>query len=347
MGDPAHPHAQHPLHAAAPRHGHDGRSLGESLGPALVQQCQGRLRGLAWFRSSWQRGGAATGFAEWLDEEGKPHAVMVKVPVGPVEYRWTTQLSALSEPGPTPRVLACGTSLGGYDIAWLVLEQLQGHTLNHGWCRESLEDLLRSVARMQARAAAVAPVAGRPPDLDWEALLHRAREIVRESSLPEAQHWKESERHVRRVLPKLAAKWAARPVDTWCHGDLHPGNAMWRGHGVQASNHTNNGHAPPRHCVLIDLALVHPGSWVEDAVYLERQFWGRPEHLFGVHAISTLAKFRRELGLPTSGDYGAVANLRRVLMAACAPVWVAGEGNPRYLHAALETIDKLLPQVAH
>jgi len=34
-------------------------------------------------------------------------------------------------------------------------------------------------------------------------------------------------------------------------------------------------------------------------------------------------------------------------MAACAPVWVAGEGHPKYLHAALETIDKLLPQIAH
>jgi len=330
-----------PTHSVAPAV-HDGRSLGETLGPAIIHHCQGRLRDLAWFRSSWQRGGAATGFAQWIGDDGRPRGVMVKLPVGPVEYRWTTQLAAASgTPGPTPRVLASGTTLGGYDLAWLVMERLEGQTLNHGWCQESLEDLIRAVAHMQARAEAVAPVSGTPPDPDWDALLHRAREIVRESSLPEAQHWKASERHVRRVLPKLAAKWASRPVDTWCHGDLHPGNAMWRGGPIE------NGSPPAKSCVLIDLALIHPGSWVEDAVYLERQFWGRSEHLFGVHTVSLLAKYRREMGLQTNGDYGAVANLRRVLMAACAPLWLAGEGNPKYLHAALETIDKLLPQVSH
>jgi hypothetical protein len=100
-------------------------------------------------------------------------------------------------------------------------------------------------------------------------------------------------------------------------------------------------------CVLIDLALVHPGSWIEDAVYLERQFWGKPEALFGIHPVSTLAKHRRDLGLRTDGDYGTLANLRRVLMASVAPLYFAQEGHPRYLHAALETLDKLLPQVAH
>jgi hypothetical protein len=334
-----------PAHAIAPAI-HDGRSLGETLGPALIHHCNGRLRDLAWFRSSWQRGGAATGFAQWLGDDHRPHNVMVKVPVGPNEFRWTTELAeAAPGPGPTPRVLASGTTLGGYDLAWLIVERLDGHTLNHGWCRESLEDLLRSLARMQARAAAVSPLSGRPPDPDWDALLRKAREIIRESSLPEAQHWKESEKHVRRVLPKLAAKWSARPIDSWCHGDLHPGNAMWRPDSPHQG--TLNGNGPAKDCVLIDLALVHPGSWVEDAVYLERQFWGRGEHLFGVHTVSTLAKYRRDLGLPTNGDYGALANLRRVLMAACSPLWLAGEGNPRYLHAALETIDRLLPQVAH
>jgi Ser/Thr protein kinase RdoA (MazF antagonist) len=337
MGDPA--------HAAAPAN-YDGRSLGESLGPALIHHCQGRLRDLAWFRSSWQRGGAATAFGEWLGNDGRPHHVMVKLPVGPTEFRWTTQLAQhAAELGPTPHVLASGTALAGYDLAWLVIERLDGHTLTHGWCRESLEDLLRAVARMQARAAAISPVSGHPSDPDWDAMLHRAREIIRESPLPEAQHWKESERHVRRLLPTLAAKWAHRPIDTWCHGDLHPGNAMWR----VATPHqgTLNGHGPQRDCVLIDLALVHPGNWVEDAVYLERQYWGHADHLFGAHTVSLLGKYRRELGLPTEGDYGALANLRRVLMAACAPLWLAGEGNPKYLHAALETIDRLLPQVAH
>jgi aminoglycoside phosphotransferase (APT) family kinase protein len=125
----------------------------------------------------------------------------------------------------------------------------------------------------------------------------------------------------------------------WCHGDLHPGNAMRR-------RDTENGFGRPA-CVLIDLALVHAGHWVEDAIYLERQLWAHPEGLFGIHPVSLLARYRRELGLPTSGDYGAVANLRRLLSAACAPVYLEHDGSPKYLHAALETIDRLLPQVAH
>jgi hypothetical protein len=328
-------------HAASqsPHSGHqDGMSLGTSLGPALTDACCGRLSHIEWFRSTWQHGGAATGFALWRGDDGRPTEVLVKLPVGPVEHRWTI---ALSE-GPdgaaaTPRILASGTTIGGYDLAWLVMERLDGHTLTHGWCKESLEDLLRAAARMQACAAARAPVSRPPSPPDWERAIAHAREIAKKSALPEAQHWNEAVKRVQKVLPRLAAKWSARPIDSWCHGDLHPGNAMRR--------RVPGGERPP--CILIDLALVHPGNWVEDAVYLERQFWGRPDQLFGVHPVSVIARCRRELGLPTDGDYGALANLRRVLMAACAPVNLAQEGHPRYLHAALETLERLLPQVVH
>lgn len=63
--------------------------------------------------------------------------------------------------------------------------------------------------------------------------------------------------------------WESRPRDTWCHGDLHPGNAMRR----------DLGNGQRGRCVLLDLAFVHPGHWVEDAVYIERQFWARPSCL--------------------------------------------------------------------
>jgi hypothetical protein len=238
-------------------------------------------------------------------------------------------------------VLAAGTNLAGYDLGWLIVERLDGHTLTHGWNKEHLEHLLRAVALMQARAAAVAPVEGPAPNPDWEALVHRSRELAHDSSLPEAQHWNEAVKKVQKHLPRLAARWASRPVDSWCHGDVHPGNAMRR---KDVPGHPKGPDACP--CVLVDLALVHPGNWVEDAVYLERQFWGRPDQLFGVHPVSLLAKYRRELGLATEGDYGAMANLRRLLMAACAPAYFAEDGHPRYLHAALEVLDKLTPQVA-
>ena len=102
------------------------------------------------------------------------------------------------------------------------------------------------------------------------------------------------------------------------------------------------------HCVLIDLALVHAGHWVEDAVYLERLHWHRPEALHGVKPVQTLAKFRKELGLPnTEGeDHGLLANTRRVLMAATTPAYLHREGNPKYVRAALNKLETLLPLVA-
>lgn len=176
----------------------------------------------------------------------------------------------------------------------------------------------------------------------------------------------------------LLRRWSTRRLNAWCHGDLHGGNALRRADGS---------------CVLIDLALIHPGHWLEDALYLERVCWSRMQaksradtaaraagngwhgqhfgdrHAFshhgaGSHAgehkgekhrngtadqspsmLSQMAGFRRELGLACDDDYGMLANVRRVLMAACAPAWIQREGNPLHLAHALELIQKLLPMV--
>lgn len=318
-------------------------ALGSSLGPVLLEECKGRLGPIEWFRSTWQRGGAATGYSMWREDDGREHPAVVKFPVSPLEHRWTTQLGGGSAAHddlrlPTARVFASGHALGGYDLAWLVTERLEGHTLSAAWGKEALEDLLHAAAEMQARALAVAPVTGvSTADFDWEQMVGRSREAARSSELPEAQRWNEALRRTQKALPALQARWEARGLNTWCHGDLHPGNAMRR---------TGAESTPTRGCVLIDLALVHPGHWVEDAVYLERQFWSHPEHLHGANPVSLLAKFRRELGLATNGDYGMVANLRRALKAACVPAQLDHEGSHRYAHAALEVLERVLPQVA-
>ncbi|QYU67755.1 aminoglycoside phosphotransferase family protein [Leptolyngbya sp. 15MV] len=236
------------------------------LAPALGEHTGGRLSRVQWFRSSHQRGGAATGLAEFRREDGSSQPVVVKVPVGPTEYRWTTGLSGrrgASQAGvaSTPGVLAHGMELGGYDLAWVVLERLKGQTLHHGWSRESVEDLLLACARFQAEAESLAAVTPAREGMDWERQIARAREVARQSALPEAQHWNESVKKVQRALPHLLGLWNGRPINAWCHGDLHPGNAMHRD-GVDGLS----GREP---CVLIDLALVHAGHWVEDAVYLE------------------------------------------------------------------------------
>ena len=48
-------------------------------------------------------------------------------------------------------------------------------------------------------------------------------------------------------------------------------------------------------CVLIDLALVGPGCWIEDALYLERLFWGQEDQLFGMDPLGTLASTRQAI----------------------------------------------------
>src|ERR1051326_2883770 len=53
----------HDLRAAPSNH--DTHDLAISFDPVLHQACNGRLGQVEWFRASWQRGGAATGFSTW------------------------------------------------------------------------------------------------------------------------------------------------------------------------------------------------------------------------------------------------------------------------------------------
>jgi len=76
-------------------------------------------------------------------------------------------------------------------------------------------------------------------------------------------------------------------------------------------------------------------------------YWGQSHLIHHVNLVSVLSAERRALGLPATGDYGMLASVRRVLMAAAAPGLVEREGNPKYLEHALGLIDKLLPAVGH
>ena len=348
-----------PLHQPNPGlHNDDG--LAPSLEPALLEACKGRLSKLEWFRSTWQSSGASTGFGTYTTDAGTTVPVCVKVPVGPNEYNWTTSLAAANPPPsdpavpdtlPTLRVFASGTELGGYDLAWLVVERLSGHTLAHDLTEESILGLLRTTARWYDLAARIKPVGRPPPPPDWEAQLAKAREALKVSAIEDSQSWNKAIKDVQKVLPRLAERWACRPINTWCHGDLHPGNAMRRlppsgpSPGDPPSSPTDQS---PHPCVLIDLALVHAGHWVEDAVYLERLHWGKPELLHGVKPVNAMAKIRKEFGLPHAEgeDHGQLANIRRVLMAATTPAFLHREGHPKYVKTALEKLETLLPLVA-
>lgn len=341
MGDPTH---QNPYPSRASSHPaslHDSHALAAALAPALRDACAGSLGPIDWFRAAWQHSGASTGFSTWTGPGAPATPVLVKFPVGPTELRWTSHIASTSEEPPTPRVLASGVELAGSDIAWLVIERFPGNALSQTLDAECVTDLLRAATDFHSAAAAHPIDVPAPPSPDWDALIARAREMTKHSGLPKGQHWNEVLKAVQRALPVLKSKWASRRISTWCHGDLHPGNAMRRASATSPE-------AVARHaCVLIDLALVHPGHWVEDALYLERLYWGRSEQIASCKPVSLLAQIRRERNIPTDDNYAELAMVRRVLMAACVPCYIEREGHPKYTQAALEILERTLPQVSH
>lgn len=304
------------------------------LGPVLREQCGGRLSEVSWFRSDWQRGGAATGYATYTGDDSAEHEVVVKLPVGPVEHRFSVALSRTD--APTPRVLADGDAVGGYDLAWLVLERLPGGPLPPEVGKAGLQELAEAAARLQQRACECEPPGKPHAEPDWEALLGRARETVKQSNLQSAGQWNDLIHKLQRALPRILPAWTGRAINTWRHGDLHPGNAMRREDGSCFG---------PAGCVLIDLGEMRPGHWVEDAVYLEHLYWRKPELLEGAKCVSLLARARKALGLDTSDDYPALANIRRVLYAASAPATLLQDGSGAHLAAAQATLERLLPVV--
>lgn len=332
MPDAMSERAPHPASTSSPANG-GLAMLARSLEPALIHACDGKLSPIRWFRSDWQRGGGSTGFATFHHDSG-PIDVVVKLPVGSNELKWT-RLLGQSADGPTPRVLAHGASLGEYDLAWLVLERLPGRPLAAELTERDVHDMLHTCARVQSHCARHAPPAAAPTVQDFAKTIEQSKEAIKRGQLVtghEQARWETALRHVKHSLVPLLTRWNARAINSWCHGDLHAGNAMRRAGGA---------------CVLIDLALVHPGHWVEDAIYFERVYWGHEEYLHKQHIVSLMAAKRRELGLPCDDDYGMLAAVRRVLSAAGAPALMEREGNKKYLHAALEIIERYWPMVGH
>jgi hypothetical protein len=95
---------------------------------------------------------------------------------------------------------------------------------------------------------------------------------------------------------------------------------------------------------LIDLAEVHAGHWIEDAVYLERQLWARPERLKAHKPVREIAAARKRLGLSVDADYARLAMARRALLAATAPRFLKSEGHPAYLDACLGWLEIALSE---
>lgn len=329
------PHAERFVDSVAART--DGHDLGSALEPALLHACNGRLSDVHWFRTDWQIGGASTAHAKYAPgADSTKLDVVIKLPLSPREYRFLTGLGETD--APTPRIAQHGSELGGYDFAWVVMERLPGSPPSAHLHKEVFERLANAAAHFHDHCGRRWQLEPPPPPPDWATLLNRAREAMRANpDIPQAHEWILAIKHTQKALARLQTLWSSRAINTWRHGDLHPGNCMERPVGSPWN-------AAPGY-VLFDLAEVACGHWIEDAVYLERIFWGRPETLEGVKPVSLIAKARRHLGLDTSDDYATLANVRRILMAATSPAFLRHEGRPTYLHAALGTIDRLLPLV--
>lgn len=335
----------------------DGQALASTLDPHLHKACHGRLGKISWFRATWQHGGAGTGFSTWSlpDRECGHREIpcVVKMPIGYSEYFWTKRLGLIhpdqwDEPGslamPTPRVLAAGFELGGYDLAWVVMERFDNPPLAMEKTESSMWEMFETAAEFHAAAILEKPIdlAQMKPPQDWAGMVEKGLVALQDHDVEEKDRWIKALEQTTRCLDTLIERWVGREIDTWCHHDLHPHNAMRRvmGKGDTGADDPNiHGH-----CALIDLALVEPGSWVEDALYMERLFWGREEQLCNIDPLTTLGATRQAIGLPAGDDAFELAEVRRVLMAASSPAFLRTEGDRIYLKAALSVLERLLPR---
>jgi hypothetical protein len=309
------------------------RSLAASLAPLLIQACDNRLRDIIWFRTDWQRGGAATGKALFDDPSaGSPQPVIIKLPVVERELAWTRRLQSPAGHAVAPRLFASGETLAGYDLAWIVIERFPHGPLGTHWHDDHVGRMAEAAASFYAAAAAFE--VDRPPRVEeWSRLVREAEQNTKLNSLADEKRWLAAIKSLARKLPAIEAEWSARPTAEWLHGDLHLANAMSR-ESLEAGP-----------VCLIDYAEVHCGHWIEDAIYLERQLWARPQRLQHIKPVKAIAAARRARSLAVDEGYPRLATIRRALLAGTCPAFMKSEGSPAYLSACLERLESALAEL--
>lgn len=305
-------------------------SLASSLEPVLTAQTNNQLSDIHWFRTDWQRSGATTGFATWTSEDGEAFPVVVKLPVVKKELRWTRRMQ--NKNGIAPHLFASDERLNGYDLAWMVIERFPVGPLGSHWDDDNIARIAFAASTFSKEASEfVVDQEGRRED--WPALLKVAKKSVRENHFEHEHRWKKALSLLSKKLHEVLESWRARRIDQWLHGDVHLANAMCR---------TANEDEP---VALIDLAEVHAGHWVEDAVYLERQLWGHKSRLKASKPVHAMAVARKKLGLRVDEGYHRLVDIRRLLLASTAPCFMQSEGDPRYLAACLEQFQTSIDRV--
>lgn len=311
----------------------DERSLASTLAPALIEASGGRLGEIGWFKADWQRGGAATGTGRWAGDDGTAQDVIIKLPVVTRELLWLERLQNGAETDPVvPRLFASGRSLGDYDLRWVVMERFPAGPLGLKWHDDHVPRLAEAAARFH-HCAARFEVDQPPKHEPWDMLLDEAVENVRVNGVADEPRWINGLKNLRSRAKDLVAEWESRDVRQWLHGDLHLANALSRD-SIECGQ-----------VGLIDLAEVHAGHWIEDAVYLERQLWARPERMKKFKPVKEIALARRRLGLAVEAEYPRLAMIRRGLLAGTAPRFLRSEGHPLHLSACLEWLERSLAEL--
>ncbi len=308
-------------------------ALGPQLEPALKASCDGKLHDIRWFRTDWQRSGAATGYA-LADIAGEERKVVIKAPVGPRELMVTRDLAETT--APTPGVAFCDESMGGWDLAWVVMEHLPGDPLAAHLRAEVFQELAEAAVRFYTVAAETWSEPKLRPEPDWPGLIERSLIAVRDQQLDHVDRWQPLIDRAAQHWDALTGAWISRPIDCWCHGDLHPGNLMRRAEGSPW------GPAGP---VLLDFAEARTGHWTEDAIILERLFWARPDLLESARPVGALIDARRSAGIEHTDEDEFYLQLRRLLVGATAPALLARDGHPAYIEAALGYLERTMPVV--
>ncbi len=298
-------------------------SLASSLGPVLTKQTQNQIQNIHWFRTDWQRSRAATGFATWDDNNGKTTEVVVKLPVIERELRWTRCMQ--NADGVAPKLFASGEKLNGYDLAWMVIERFPVGPLGKHWESSNIDRIANAAARF-TKSASEFSIDQEGRREDWDELLKTAKSSVRENHIKNESKWKKAHSLLSKKLKIILEQWRSRRIDQWLHGDLHFANAMCRSE------------EPDAKVSLIDLAEVHAGHWIEDAVYLERQLWGHKSRLKATKPVHAMAAARKSLGMRVDENYNDFVDIRRLLLAATAPAFMQSEGDPRYLASCLQQL---------
>ena len=306
-------------------------SLASSLAPVLMEACEGKLSDIRWFRTDWQRGGAATALATFNTDD-RPCDVVVKFPVVQRELTWTRRLQNGADDSVVPRLFASGETLGGYDLAWIVIERFNFGPLGTHWHEDHLPRIATAAAKFHALANTF-PVDRKLVDEPWHEVIRQAQDNLVDNNVPSRQRWNTAIKTIRNQLPKLLDEWHAHAAAQWIHGDLHIANAMSRD-GMDSGS-----------VALIDLAEVRPGHWIEDAVYLERQLWVRPERMANHKPVKLVAQARKAIGLTVDDAYPRLATIRRGLLAATAPAHLRIEGSPRYLDACLANLEQMIREL--